>query len=95
MISKKASWFVVGAMLLVAYVGSYICWKSLALRRYEQYDIIGYFFIWPYNDEKLILEDMVRKLYSPLIIIDMRILGGEGPAPHLDYFYLEDDEKGK
>ena len=93
--SKKASWLLVGALLLVAYVGSYACWKSLALRHYDKYDIIGYFFIWPYDDETLFLEDMIRRFYGPLIIIDMRILGGEGPAPHFDYFDWQNDENGR
>lgn len=69
----------VSVLFLVAYVGSYICWKHVALKRSRQHGIEGYYFLWS-PDDNILAEDVIRVFYLPLILIDVEVFRGEGPA---------------
>lgn len=67
--------------LLVAYVGSFIVWKTIAGYYSERAGFVGYAFTGAGFVEDNGREYMIRRFYLPLIYFDMFILRNQSPAP--------------
>jgi len=94
---RKRKWVAVACVLAVAYVGSFYCWKWVALKQAAPYGLIGYYFFWPPDEDDWLPEAVVRIFYLPLIFVDWKLFGGEPlgspPLEHLSRFEREGDSR--